>query len=70
MIDIEIKNPHCASLIFSIERVAKYRPPNSETSLFNEYELFLFKCDNENMEIISYKQAAIFKLLVPNGTVN
>ena len=47
MICIEINNPHCRSFLLSVW----YRPPNSEISLFNEYELFLFKCDNENKEL-------------------
>ena len=29
-----------------------YRPPNSEVDLFNNFELFLLKCDIEDTEII------------------
>ena len=29
-----------------------YRPPNSDMSLFNEYDVFLQKCESENKELI------------------
>ena len=48
MICIEIERPHSKPFLLS----AWYRPPNSERSIINEYELFLFKCDSESKEMI------------------
>ena len=48
MLCIEITKPHNKSFLI----VTWYRPPNSEVSLFNEYETFLRKCDLENIEVI------------------
>jgi hypothetical protein len=45
---IEISKRFCASFIVS----SWYRPPNSELELFDNLELFLFKCDLENKELI------------------
>ncbi len=47
MLCIEITKPHNKSFLI----VTWYRPPNSEVSLFNEYETFLRKCDSENIEV-------------------
>ena len=48
IICIEISKRFCASFIVS----SWYRPPNSELELFDNFELFLFKCDLENKELI------------------
>ena len=48
MICIEINRLHCRPFLLS----AWYRPPNSEIELFDNLELFLFKCDIENKELI------------------
>ncbi len=44
MVCIEITRQHSRPLFIS----TWYRPPNSELDIFNNFELFLFKCDMEN----------------------
>jgi hypothetical protein len=48
LICIEINRLHCRPFLLR----AWYRPPNSEIELFDNLELFLFKCDIENKELI------------------
>ncbi len=48
MVCIEITRQHSRPLLIS----TWYRPPNSELDIFNNFELFLFKCDMENKELI------------------
>lgn len=45
---IEINRPYNKSFLIS----AWYRPPNSDINLFDEWALFLGKCDSENKELI------------------
>ena len=46
MICIEVRRPHRAPYLIS----AWYRPPNYNNYAFNEFDLFLCKCDLENKE--------------------
>jgi hypothetical protein len=46
MICVEISRLHSRSLLVN----SWYRPPNSESCLFDEYEIFLQKFDLENKE--------------------
>ena len=48
MICIEIKKPHNKSFLVC----AWYRPPNSSTNLFDDFETFLNSCDLENHELL------------------
>jgi exonuclease III len=48
IICIEISKRFCASFIAS----SWYRPLSSELEIFDNFELFLFKCDLENKELI------------------
>ena len=48
MICVEISRLHSRSFLVN----SWYRPPNSESCLFDEYEIFLQKCDLENKELI------------------
>ena len=48
MICLEIKKPHNKSFLVC----AWYRPPNSNTILFTDFEAFLSKCDLENYELL------------------
>ena len=45
---LEIKKPHNKSFLVC----AWYRPPNSNTILFTDFEAFLSKCDLENYELL------------------
>jgi hypothetical protein len=44
MICVEISRLHSRSFLVN----SWYRPPNSESYLFDEYKIFLQKCDLEN----------------------
>jgi hypothetical protein len=46
---VEITRQHSKPLLIA----TWYRPPNSELDIFTNFELFLFKCDMENQELIS-----------------
>ena len=48
MICVEINRQHSRPFLIT----TWYRPPNSELDIFNNFELFLFKCDMENKELI------------------
>ncbi len=48
MICVEINRQHSAPFFIT----TWHRPPNSELDIFNNFELFLFKCDMENKELI------------------
>ena len=48
MVCIEVSRPYNKSFLIS----TWYRPPNSNLELFDEWALFLSKCDNENCELI------------------
>ena len=48
MICIEVRRPHKMAFLVS----AWYRPPNSSNDVFNEFDLFLCKCDLENKELM------------------
>lgn len=48
MISIEICKPRNKAFLIS----AWYRPPNSEIELFNAFEIFLSKCDDENKDLL------------------
>ena len=48
MICVEINRQHSRPFLIT----TWYRPPNSELDMFNNFELFLFKCDMENKELI------------------
>ena len=48
MICIEVRRPHKTAFLVS----AWYRPPNSSNDVFNEFDLFLCKCDLENKELM------------------
>ena len=48
MICVEINRQHSRPFLIT----TWYRPPNSELDIFNNFELFLFKCDVENKELI------------------
>ena len=48
MICLEIKKTHNKSFLVC----AWYRPPNSNTILFTDFESFLSKCDLENYELL------------------
>ena len=45
---IELHLPHCRSFLVC----SWYRPPNSDMTIFNDYDQFLDKCDSEDKEII------------------
>ena len=48
MICIEVRRPHKTVFLVS----GWYRPPNSSNDVFNEFDLFLCKCDLENKELM------------------
>ena len=48
MIYIEVNRKHSKPHLIS----TWYRPPGSDIDIFNDFELFLFKCDIEDKEII------------------
>ena len=48
MICVEIKKPYNKSFLVC----AWYRPPNSNTNLLDDFEVFLHKCDLANQELI------------------
>ena len=48
MICVEITRQHSKPLLIA----TWYRPPNSKLDIFTNFELFLFKCDMENKELI------------------
>ena len=48
MICIEIRRPHRTAYLIS----TWYRPPNCSNDAFNEFDLFLCKCDLENKELM------------------
>ena len=48
MVCIEVSRPYKKSFLIS----TWYRPPNSNLDIFDEWALFLSKCDNENCELI------------------
>ena len=48
MVCIEVSRPYNKSFLIS----TWYRPPNSNLDIFDEWALFLSKCDNENCELI------------------
>ncbi len=48
MICVEINRQHSRPFLIT----TWYRPPNSELDIFNNFELFPFKCDMENKELI------------------
>ena len=48
MICVEITRQHSKPLLIA----TWYKPPNSELDIFTNFELFLFKCDMENKELI------------------
>jgi hypothetical protein len=48
MICVEISRPCSKSFLVS----TWYRPPNSDTQVFDDFEVFLRKCDSENKELI------------------
>ena len=48
MICVEITSQHGSPILLT----TWYRPPNSELHVFSNFELFLFKCDMEDKELI------------------
>jgi hypothetical protein len=46
-----------------------YRPPGSDIDIFNDFELFLFKCDKEDKEIIMLGDLNCDFSKVPQGSV-
>ena len=48
MVCIEVSRPYNKSFLIS----TWYRPPNSNLDIFDEWALFLSKCDNKNYELI------------------
>ena len=48
MICIEVNRKHSKPFLIG----TWYRPPSSDIDIFNDFELFLFKCDIEDKEIV------------------